>query len=314
MNIQRKTSAALLSILSNALLVIIKLVVGILGGSVSIMSEAIHSGIDLLAACIAWLAILVSAKPADMNHPYGHGKFENLSGTIEALLIFLAAVWIIYEAMHKLLVPQPIEKLELSILVMGLSAFVNLIISNYLMKIGKETDSIALTADAWHLRTDVYTSVGVMSALIVILGGKYFYPNANLIWMDPCAAIIVAILIIQAAYKLTKQASHDLVDVSLPDIEVQWLCNYMRSLAPIIRGFHNLRTRKAGSYRFIEMHMVVDGNMTVNVSHEITKRITREVIAHFAGSYIVIHVEPCNQQWPSNACSPNCIKGCLVRT
>lgn len=292
MNIQRKTYAASLSVLSNILLVIIKLTVGILGGSISIMSEAIHSGIDLLAACIAWIAVLISSKPADLQHQYGHGKFENLSGFIEALLIFLAAIWIIYEAIYKLLDPNPIEKLDVGILIMGISACLNLIVSNYLIKIGKETDSIALIADAWHLRTDVYTSAGVMLSLTLISCNKYFFPSINLVWLDPLAGIIVAILIICSAYKLVKQASYDLVDVSLPEHELKWLCDYIHDLAPMVKGFNNLRSRKAGSYRFIELNILVDGNMTVNVSHEITTKIITEVKKHSIGSYIVIQVEP----------------------
>ena len=296
MNISRKSYAALFSILSNASLVIIKLIVGILSGSVSIKSEAIHSSIDLLASCIAWITVLTSSKPADLQHQYGHGKFENLSGFIEALLIFLAAIWIIYEAIHKLLAPQPIEKLDFGILIMFISVFLNLIVSNYLIRIGKETDSIALTADAWHLRTDVYTSTGVMLSLILIYCNKCFFPSINLVWIDPLAGIIVAILIIRVAYKLVKQASYDLVDVSLPENELQWLFNYMHSLTPIVKSFNNIRTRKAGSYRFIELTIVVDGDMTINVSHEITKKIVREVEKHFVGVYIIIQVEPYNKQ------------------
>lgn len=292
MNIHRRTYAASLSVLSNILLLIIKLIVGILGGSISIMSEAIHSGIDLLAACIAWIAVSISSKPADLQHQYGHGKFENLSGVIEALLIFVAAIWIIHEAIYKLLDPQPIEQIDFGILIMGLSVCLNLIVSNYLMKIGKESDSIALIANAWHLRTDVYTSAGVMLSLILISCNKYFFPSINLVWLDPLAGIVVAILIIRAAYNLVKQASYDLVDVSLPENELQWLCGYIHGLAPMVRGFNNLRSRKAGSYRFIELNILVDGNMTINVSHEISEKIISEVKKHFVEVHIVIQVKP----------------------
>lgn len=295
MKINNKIFAALLSILSNTLLVIVKLIVGILSGSVSIMSEAIHSGIDLLASCIACIAVSISSKPADVQHQYGHGKFEDLSGFVEALLIFIAAIWIIYEAIHKLISPQPIEKLDFGILIMGGSAFLNLIVSNYLIKIGKETDSIALIADAWHLRTDVYTSAGVMLSLTVLYCNNYFFPHINLNWIDPITGIAVAVLIIHAAYKLVKQASYELVDVSLPANELEWLCDYINSLAPMVRGFNNLRTRKAGAYRFIELNILVDGNMTINVSHSITKKIITKVKEHFVGAYIIIQVEPYNE-------------------
>lgn len=307
-----KLHAVSFSILSNLTLVIMKLTIGILSGSVAIMSEATHSAIDLLAAFIAWFAVLMSAKPADAGHPYGHGKFENLSGTIEALLIFIAAIWIIYEAIAKLQHPTPITQMNLGILVMGCSALLNLVLANYLLKVGKKTDSIAITADGWHLRTDVYTSIGVMSTLIIIYLGQKYYPNLALHWLDPVTAIAVAILIFHVAIKLTKQAAIDLMDVSLPDNEIAWITASLTSLAPTICGFHKLRTRKSGSDRFIEVHVVVDGNMSVNASHDITKQITKNICLKFNEAQVTVHIEPCNQQQPSNTCPINCRNGCLL--
>jgi len=307
-----KSRAISISVLSNLILVTLKLLIGILGGSVSIISEAIHSGIDLLAALIAWCAILASSKPADARHPYGHGKFENLSGTIEALLIFFAAAWIVYESIYKLLNPIPIKQLDISIMVMIFSSIVNFFISNYLIKIGKTTDSIAIIADAWHLRTDVYTSAGVMVSLCIMWIIQNFWPKFNIYWLDPVTAIIVAFLIIHAALKLSRQAILDLVDVSLPNSEVLWINTYLQSLAPTICGFHNLRTRKAGSSRFIEVHVVVNGKMTVNASHDITRDISSKIRSHFTETNVIIRIEPCNQHQPSNICPIHCRRGCLI--
>ena len=158
----KKTGVAVLSVASNSLLIVLKIVVGLLIGSVAVISEAIHSGIDLLAAVIALFAVRASSARADEQHPYGHGKVENISGTIEALLIFAAAAWIIYEAVRKLIDPDEIDMPVWGVGVMLVSAMVNIFVSRRLFKVGKETDSVALQADAWHLRTDVYTSVGVM--------------------------------------------------------------------------------------------------------------------------------------------------------
>jgi cation diffusion facilitator family transporter len=169
---KRKAGVAALSIVSNATLVGLKLLVGLIIGSVSVLSEAIHSAMDLMASVIAFLSVRTSAKPADARHPFGHGKYENLSGALEALLIYIAAIWIIFEAIHKLIAPQPLEKPGFGIVVMLISAVANWLISLRLFKIGKETDSIALQADAWHLRTDVYTSAGVMAGLIIIWAGN----------------------------------------------------------------------------------------------------------------------------------------------
>ena len=163
-----KQGVVKLSIVSNGALVVFKLIAGLAIGSISVLSEAIHSGIDLVAAFIAWFAVRSSAQPADKDHQYGHDKFENISGFVEAILIFLAAAWIIFEAAKKLISPEPIEMIGWGILVMGLSSFVNMAVSHMLFKVGNATDSIAIKADAWHLRTDVYTSMGVMTGLALI--------------------------------------------------------------------------------------------------------------------------------------------------
>lgn len=307
-NHKRKNFAVSLSVISNTILIVIKLLIGLTTGSVSIISEAIHSGIDLLAAIIAWFTILASSKPADTRHPYGHGKFENISGTIEALLIFIAGIWIIFEAMQKVFHPSPLAQLDLGIMVMACSSLLNLFISNYLLKVGKVTESIAITADAWHLRTDVYTSAGVMLALIIVQIAHKFWPSVDLHLVDPITAIIVAILIIHVAIKLTMQSILDLTDVAFPEPEIQWLNDYLSSLAPTVHGFHNLRTRKAGPSRFIEVHVVVDGKMSVTASHEITREISNKIRDKFgeANIFITVHIEPCNEQHPSINCSAHC--------
>jgi len=291
---KRKSNVALLSVISNTSLVIIKLVAGIAIGSVSVISEAIHSGVDLLAAIIALFAVRKSGKPADENHPFGHGKVENISGTIEALLIFLAAGWIIFEAIKKLRNPEPMDEAWLGIAVMLVSVMANVIISTKLFQVGRETDSVALMADAWHLRTDVYTSFGVFSGLVIILAGGYILPGADLRWVDPVTAIGVALLIIRAAYHLTLESARDLVDVGLPSEEVDEVRRHIRAFAPTIRGFHRLRTRKAGAIRFVEFHIRVDASMSVDESHRIADMVTCSIKQHYPGTTVTIHIEPCN--------------------
>ena len=291
---KRKSNVALLSVISNTSLVILKLVVGTMIGSVSVISEAIHSGVDLLAAIIALFAVRKSGKPADEDHPFGHGKVENISGTVEALLIFLAAGWIIFEAVKKLRNPEPLDDAWLGIVVMLISVMANIIVSKNLFKVGKETDSIALMADAWHLRTDVYTSLGVFGGLAVIFAGGLVLPGVDLRWVDPVAAIGVALLIIRAAYHLTVESARDLVDVGLPFEEVDDMRRHIRAFAPTIRGFHRLRTRKAGSSRFVEFHIRVDASMSVDESHRIADMITCSIKQHYPGTTVTIHIEPCN--------------------
>ncbi|MFA6373335.1 MAG: cation diffusion facilitator family transporter [Methanothrix sp.] len=291
---RRKSNVALLSVTSNAGLVILKLVVGMMIGSVSVISEAIHSSVDLLAAIIAMFAVRKSGKPADEDHPFGHGKVENISGTVEALLIFLAAGWIIFEALKKLRNPEPMDEAWLGIAVMLISAVANIIVSKNLFLVGKETDSVALMADAWHLRTDVYTSLGVFGGLAIIFAGGFVFPGVDLRWVDPVAAIGVALLIIRAAYHLTVESARDLVDVGLPFEEVDEVRKHIRAFAPTIRGFHRLRTRKAGAIRFVEFHIRVDASMSVDESHRIADMITCSIKQHYPGTAVTIHIEPCN--------------------
>ena len=303
----RKLNGAQISVLSNTVLVVMKLAVGLVIGSVSIMSEAIHSGVDLLAAIIATFSVKTSGIPADTRHPFGHGKVENISGTIEAALIFLAAIWIISEAIKKLLNPQPIEYVSLGVVVMLISTVVNIIVSKMLFKVAKETDSIALEADAWHLRTDVYTSAGVMVSLVLIWIGHQITPDPDIHWLDPVAAIGVSVLILGTAYRLTVQSGRDLMDVKLPAEEEAWIRNLIITHQPVIHGFHQLRTRKAGNFRFVDFHIKVDPHMSVKDSHHITDELSENIENHFPKTSVTIHTEPCDGN-----CVGNCLIGCLL--
>jgi cation diffusion facilitator family transporter len=303
----RKVRVALLSVISNTILVAMKLAVGLLIGSVSIISEAMHSGSDLLAAVITFFSVKTSSQPADLRHPFGHGKIENISGTVEALLIFLAAAWIIFEAIRKLLHPEPIEAVGWGVGVMLVSSVVNIVVSKKLFKVGKETDSVALQADAWHLRTDVYTSAGVMISLAVIWMEHRAFPGLDLNWLDPVAAIFVALVIMKAAYELTVRSARDLVDVRLPEEEEAWIRKLIREYKASIHGFHQLRTRKAGHFRYVEFHMLVDPQMSVDASHRITVEISASIEERFPNTSVTIHTEPCNGN-----CVGKCLEGCLL--
>ena len=307
-NAQRlKARAALLSVLSNTFLIALKLTVGLLIGSVSVISEAIHSGMDWLAAALAFFAVRKSHEPADDAHPYGHGKIENISGTVEALLIFVAAGWIIYEAARKLVHPAPLSEAAWGVGAMALSALLNTVVSQVLFRIGRETDSVALQADAWHLRTDVWTSAGVAASLLALAIGRRLLPDANLEWLDPVAAILVALLIVRAAFRLTMDAARDLLDWSLPANEEQWIHEYLTGLKPAVCGFHRLRTRKSGAVRFIDMHLLVDEDMHVHKAHAISEEVEQAMRAHFPGSSVTVHIEPCAAK-----CDDDCLHGCLL--
>jgi cation diffusion facilitator family transporter len=304
---RRKENVAILSIVSNTILIALKIIVGIAIGSVAIISEAIHSGVDLLAAIIALYSVRTSSIPPDRTHPFGHGKVENISGTVEALLIFLAAGWIIWEAVQKIRNPEHLEGLGWGVGIMLVSAAANFYVSEKLFRVGRETDSIALQADGWHLRTDVYTSVGVMLGLACIWIAAWLSPGLNLLWLDPLAAIVVAVLIIKAAYDLTMQSARDLLDVGLPKEEEEWIRQSILQYRSVVHGFHQLRTRKSGSFRFVEFHLKVDPQMTVLSSHQITEVLSQMIEKQYPGTSVTIHVEPCD-----GSCTENCLAGCLL--
>jgi cation diffusion facilitator family transporter len=230
-----------------------------------------------------------------------------MSGTVEALLIFLAAIWIVYQAVQKLIHPQPLAEMGWGVLIMVVSSAVNIVVSRLLFKVGRETESVALQADAWHLRTDIYTSAGVMVGLLLIWIGHGLFPALYLDWLDPVAALAVALMIMKAAYDLTIQASRDLLDISLPAEEQAWIRRYIASLPPRVRAFHNLRTRKAGADRFVEVHILVDAGMTVEESHRITGIMKQAIRERFPGCTVTIHVEPCDRR-----CPPDCQTHCLL--
>ena len=303
----KKTSTAVLSVASNTLLISLKIVIGLLIGSVAVISEAIHSGIDLVAAIIAFVAVRASGRAADERHPYGHGKVENVSGTVEALLIFAAAVWIIYEAVHKLIAPTEIDMPVWGVVVMGVSAVVNIVVSRRLFKVGNQTDSVALKADAWHLRTDVYTSVGVMAGLLVVWLVGWIWPGVDIRWLDPAVAIVVALMIMKAAWDLTRSSARDLLDESLPGGDVDWIPGFVQERWPVVLSLHNMRTRKAGSTRFIDFHAVVSSAMSVGEAHALGDEIVVAIKQRLPESHVHIHVEPCDLE-----CGESCITGCLI--
>ncbi len=280
----RKVSVARLSIVSNSLLILMKVTVGLLSGSVSIISEAIHSFMDLLASFVAYFSVRISDTPADERHPYGHGKFENISGVVEALLIFVAAFWIIYEAVHKIINPTKVEHIGFGFAVMIVSAIVNIFVSRRLYQVAKETDSVALEADALHLKTDVYTSIGVATGLVLMW-------ISGMPLVDPIIAIFVALLILKESFELFSKAYAPLLDLALPASEVAKISGIIQYHCTGGMSFHDLRTRKAGNYKYIDFHLNLDPEKTVREAHEICDQIEEDLKKAFDHTEVTIHVE-----------------------
>jgi len=280
----KKISVARLSIISNSVLICLKLLTGVISGSISIISEAIHSFMDLLASIIAFFSVRISDTPADERHPYGHGKFENVSGVIEAVLIFVAAFWIIFEAVRKIIHMGEIEKISYGFFVMLFSAVVNFFVSGRLYKVAKETDSIALEADALHLKTDVYTSAGVAFGLLLIwITGFHL--------LDPIIAIIVALLILKESVELFIKAYSPLLDVSLSGKDLDNLKMIIESHCKDNISYHDLRSRKAGNYIYVDFHLNLPENLTVKEAHKICDIIEDDIKSNLKNAEVTIHVE-----------------------
>ncbi|HEX2916190.1 MAG TPA: cation diffusion facilitator family transporter [Chloroflexia bacterium] len=297
---RRRKRAARVSVFSNTLLILAKLAVGLSIGSISVLSEAIHSSVDLLAAVIALMAVRIAARPADKSHPYGHGKFENLSGTIESLLIFAGAGIIIFEALQKFGHNGETEAAFWGVLVMGASASVNFGVSRYLYKVAHETDSIALKADAAHLQTDVTTSLGVFVglALVWLTGWS---------WLDPLTALAVALLIIKAGWEILLHSVGGLLDAGLPVSEEEVIRETIQRFSPQFINYHELRTRQSGPERHIDFHLVVPDTMTALEAHRLCDNLEESLDAVVNGAIIQIHVEPhsiCHEEDGVFMCSP----------
>ena len=294
-----KKGVATLSIASNATLVLLKLSIGLAIGSVSVFSEAIHSSIDLIAAVMAFFAVRASAKPPDDQHHFGHGKAESLSGAAEAVLIFVAALMIINEAVQKLIHGVELESVDAGIAVMAFSAVANIIVSRQLMRVAKSTESMALEADAWHLTTDVLTSVGVALGLLAVR-------ITGLVVLDPVIAIAVALFICKAAYDITRRSIRDLLDSSLPEEEQATIRAVLDRHSGDMVGYHEIRSRRSGAERHVDLHLVMNRNVTVQQSHDLCDHLENDLKKELGSISLNIHVEPCGPECQEceNGCTP----------
>ncbi len=292
-----KEGVAALSVALNALLVVVKLIVGFAIGSVGVISEAIHSGIDLLAALTALFAVRTSSRPPDDEHHYGHGKVESLAGAVEAIMIFLAALFIINEAVQKLLHGVELETVDMGIAVMAASTVGNLVVARWVMAVAKRTESVALEADGWHHMTDVLTSLGVALGLVVVRVTGHSE-------LDPLVAIGVALIICKAAYDITIRSVRDLLDTSLPLEEQAAIHDVLDRHNDNVLGYHRVRSRKVGSERQVDLHLVVRRNATVQESHSLCDHIEEHLEDALGSATINIHVEPCEAD--CERCFPDC--------
>jgi len=281
-----KFGAARLSVASNSLLIVLKIAAGAITGSVAIVTEAVHSSIDLVASVVAYVSIRKADEPADESHMYGHAKIENVAAAIEGMLILVGAGVIVFEAVRRLATSASIDHLGVGIAVIGFSTVVNLGVSTWLYRQARLHDSPALEGDAAHLRADAWTSVAVLAGLVLI-------QITGIEELDSIVALLVASAIVYAGIRILSRSSRVLVDEALPaeelDIVRQAIADHG---AREIAGYHKLRGRRAGSERYIDLHLQFVPGTSLERAHAISHEIQGEVRRRLPGAEVLVHIEP----------------------
>jgi cation diffusion facilitator family transporter len=281
-----KFGAARLSIVSNSILIVLKIAAGAITGSVAIVTEAVHSSIDLVASVVAYVSLRKADEPADESHMYGHARIENVAAAIEGMLILIGAGVIVFEAVRRLATNAGVDNLGVGIAVIGLSTVVNLAVSSYLYRQARGHDSPALDGDAAHLRADAWTSIAVLVGLILIevTGVKE---------LDSIVALLVASAIVYAGIRILSRSSRVLVDEALPPDELDVVRQAVAAHgAPELTGYHKLRGRRAGSARYIDMHLQFAPGTSLERAHAIAHEVDREVRRRLPGAEVLVHIEP----------------------
>jgi cation diffusion facilitator family transporter len=283
---------ALLSIATSIATLALKFGAYFLTGSVSLWSDAIEALVNLAAGLVALGALTLAEQPADDRHAYGHDKAEYFSSGVEGALILVAALAIFWSAALRLVEPHPLERLGLGMVVAALAAGANFATARIMLKVAQQHDSITIEADAKHLMTDVWTSAGILGGLLVVI----WMPQWSI--LDPLMAMAVAVHILFTGFDLLRRSADGLMDAALPAQDVRDAEAVIRAELPADASFHALRTRKAGPRRFLELHLLVPGTMSVDGSHALCDRIEAALTAKLARAEVTIHVEPRETQAP----------------
>lgn len=289
---EEKRSAALTSVVAAIGLTSFKIVVGVLTNSLGILAEAAHSGLDLVAALMTFYAVRVADRPPDRQHPFGHGKAENVSALFETLLLLATSGWIIYEAIHRLSSPEVHVEVSIwSFVVMGTSILVDATRSRVLMKAAKKHNSQALEADALHFSTDIWSSSVVILGLTLVLISRAFPQLAFLEKGDAFAALLVAVIVIFVAGELGIRSVQALMDSAPKKGEYEKIIEQVSTI-PGVTDVHAVRIRPSGARWFVDLHVTMDGSTPVEAAHALTEKIEKNVHEILPGSDVTVHVEP----------------------
>ncbi len=283
----KRSRTVLFSISSNTMLLAVKLLAGIVTGSVSVLSEAVHSATDLVASIVAFVAVRGSVSPPDEAHNYGHRRFENLAGVFEGVILLGVGGWVIFGALDDIVNGAELELLGLGIGVMTLSALVNLFVSGWLLRVARETDSRALEAEGYNLRTDVWGAAGVALGLAAALATGWTV-------LDPIVAALIGLAILWTALRLISGSTRVLLDESLPGEELEMIERVLEGeikSEEAVRGFHKLRARKSGPQRHTDFHLQLKSQTTLEEAHKISDGLEERIRRHLPNSDVLIHLE-----------------------
>ncbi len=286
----RLQRAMLVSVLAALVTMALKFGAWALTGSVGLYSDAVESLVNLAAAILGFILLGIAAQPADDGHPYGHEKAEYFASGAEGMLILVAAASIAWAAVHRLLVPAPVGQLDIGLLLSLLATGVNALAAWWLMRVAHAEHSLAVEADAHHLLTDVWTSLGVLLALGLLL----IWPAAG--WLDPVIALVVALNIMRTGIMLVRRSVDGLMDVQLPSAEFARIEAALQQALPAAATISGLRTRRAGVRRFVEFNLWLPGDWPVRESHQLCDVLEAAVAAEFPGTETLIHVEPADSR------------------
>jgi cation diffusion facilitator family transporter len=277
--------AAFLSLSSNAVLMVVKLTIGVAFGSIAVLGDGIDSAEDVLASGLAFLSVRLALQPADESHPYGHGKAESLAAMSQATLIAGGAVFIAVTAVRRLVTHDVEIHVVPSLAAMGAAVAVNLAVAAYSFRAARISGSVAIAADARHLLTNVVQAVAVVAGLALVgATGSHFW--------DPAVALALAAYLLWIAMSIARSALRELVDTSLPAETMAALQSCLARESHEFRGFHQLRTRKSGRETYIDLHVLVDPAITVHDAHQLIEELERDVRAVIPGAVLMAHIDP----------------------
>jgi cation diffusion facilitator family transporter len=283
------TRFAWLSIAAALTTIALKTVAYLLTDSISLLSDAVESLVNLAGALMALSMLIIAARPPDDEHAFGHSKAEYFASLVEGILILGAAVAIGYTAIERLLHPRPLEQMSVGLIISTGASVVNLVVAQILIRAGKKYDSITLEADGKHLMTDVWTSVGVIGGLIVVTISGWTV-------LDPLMALLVAINIVWTAFDLLRRSVNGLMDTALPKAEQKIIAEVMERYRAKQVEFHALRTRQAASRRFLSVHVLVPGHWSVHDAHHIAEDFEGQIRAELGDAIIHTHLEPVDDE------------------